>query len=90
MGQHFQARFENGLLRPLKPLPLKEHQVVSISLHENDTTGTPPEQQPSPALAQKRARFELTERMEALPAAILSTVDLSNLDHDFILYGWKK
>jgi predicted DNA-binding antitoxin AbrB/MazE fold protein len=33
MTRHIQAIFENGLLRPLEPLQLPEHQRVRISIN---------------------------------------------------------
>jgi predicted DNA-binding antitoxin AbrB/MazE fold protein len=34
MVKTLQAVYENGVLRPLEPLPLKEHQRVSVTVSE--------------------------------------------------------
>jgi predicted DNA-binding antitoxin AbrB/MazE fold protein len=42
-----QATYENGVLKPAQPVPLKEHAKVEIVIHEvfpghDDSSGTPP------------------------------------------------
>lgn len=34
MAKTLQAVYENGVLRPLEPLPLKEHQLVTVSVSD--------------------------------------------------------
>jgi predicted DNA-binding antitoxin AbrB/MazE fold protein len=36
MTRSLQAIFENGVLRPLEPLPLKEHQQVTLTLSDQE------------------------------------------------------
>lgn len=37
MMQKIQAIFENGVLRPLEPLKLSDHQEVSLTVHSGDS-----------------------------------------------------
>lgn len=36
MNKSFQAVYESGVLKPLEPLPLAEHQIVTLVVAEDD------------------------------------------------------
>jgi predicted DNA-binding antitoxin AbrB/MazE fold protein len=63
MSQQFQAVFENGILRPLEPLPLRDQERVIVSIEgpaaANDS-GLDEEMSPE----QKRTVLDLIERLE--------------------------
>ena len=47
MAITIEAVYENGILKPVEPLPLKEHEQVDLVIHTNsrgqeDTPVTPP------------------------------------------------
>jgi predicted DNA-binding antitoxin AbrB/MazE fold protein len=35
MTRNLKAVYENGVLRPLEPLPLKEHEVVTVTVNDS-------------------------------------------------------
>jgi len=35
MTKTIEAVYENGVLRPAEPLPLKEHQIVTVTVEQN-------------------------------------------------------
>lgn len=41
MNKTFQAIFESGILKPLEPLPLGEHEVVTLTI-DGETSKQPP------------------------------------------------
>jgi len=81
MSQEFEAIYENGVLRPLKPVLLREHEVVSVSV----TSATDPDLR---AVADKQREIVLafTSKMESLHEEIPDDGS-TNRDHDRILYG---
>ena len=41
MTRQIEAVYENGVLRPLEPLPLKEHQKVSVTVSDTEDPHAP-------------------------------------------------
>lgn len=82
MSQEFDAIYENGVLRPLKPVVFREHEVVSVSVTSSA------EGAPSPAVGTKQRGVLLafTAKMESL-AEDLPADGTTNRDHDRIIYG---
>jgi predicted DNA-binding antitoxin AbrB/MazE fold protein len=80
MLQDFNAIYENGVLRPLEPLALSEHQQVRVSLHSASTEAG------DKAAAQRRAMDELDAALSAIVDRS-PTDELNAADHDQILYG---
>jgi predicted DNA-binding antitoxin AbrB/MazE fold protein len=82
MTIHTEAVFEAGVLRPLSPLSLPEHQVVSLAI------STPAD---SAETGEKAARQR--EIVAAYVAKVESRPDdapqdgMSNRDHDRLIYG---
>jgi len=70
-----EAVYENGVLKPAQPLPLQEHEKVTITVE--------PKQ---PTLAER-----IVARARALPPEVLATLpdDLA-AQHDHYLYGTPK
>lgn len=50
MNQQFDAIFENGILRPLTPLDLTEHEIVRVSIEGNPRESSSPKQSPGESL----------------------------------------
>ena len=78
------AIYEGGVLRPLMPLALKEHEVVSLSIATNrqeaaDNNGD----------RQRQALLAYIAKMEALPDDAPRD-GRSNRDHDLLIYGREK
>lgn len=82
MSQEFNAVYENGVLRPLKPVDLREHEVVSVSVTStaddalNLDVGT----------KQRDILLAFATKMESL-ADGLPDDGATNRDHDRIIYG---
>ena len=80
MLDHFDAIYENGVLRPLEPLGLSEHQrvhvrVLPVSSEADDRVA-----------AQRRAMEDLDAALADLPDC--SPDDgFSAADHDQVIYG---
>jgi predicted DNA-binding antitoxin AbrB/MazE fold protein len=87
MSRQFQAIYENGVLRPLEPLDLKEHEVVSVSLEKAAVEAI---QKGEDRLSrQQRSIARLLEETARLP--VQSPKDgFSNRDHDAVIYGKTK
>jgi predicted DNA-binding antitoxin AbrB/MazE fold protein len=79
----FQAVYENGVLRPLEPLALPEHQVVSLTILPAGTANDVASANPS------RQADVLEAWLDEVSRLPLEGPDdgLSNRDHDQILYG---
>jgi predicted DNA-binding antitoxin AbrB/MazE fold protein len=86
MSENIQAIYENGVLRPLQPLHLDEHEVVWVSVEK------PINQNGSPVDAeiarQQQAIDALLDRMKAMPLRAPGD-GFSNRDHDQVLYRKK-
>jgi predicted DNA-binding antitoxin AbrB/MazE fold protein len=89
MSEIITAIYENGVLRPLSPLPLQEHQTVRIQVLAEDsvaeleritqslaTSGliTPPPCLSSVEPVSEDAWRELTEKLNAIPGKPLSEI----------------
>jgi predicted DNA-binding antitoxin AbrB/MazE fold protein len=89
MPEIITAIYENGVLRPLSPLPLQEHQTVRIQVLPEDsgdeveritqslaTTGllTPPPHRSDVELVSEATWSELTEKLKAIPGKPLSEI----------------
>ncbi len=70
-----EAVYENGVLKPVQPLPLKEHETVRVTV-----------EQEQPSLAER-----IVARARALPPGALDALpdDLA-AEHDHYLYGTPK
>ena len=80
MLQHVHAIYENGILRPLEPLALSEHQQVWVSV----ITVAPLDA--DVAAQQRQAMEELDKELEKVNDN--SPADgFTAADHDKILYG---
>jgi predicted DNA-binding antitoxin AbrB/MazE fold protein len=86
MSNTYQAIFEHGVLRPLQPLPLKEDDVVSISII-GSSEGTQPNADEELARKQRETIMAFIEEMEAEPDENPED-GLTNRDHDRIIYGF--
>ena len=81
MIQNFRAVYQQGVLKPLEPVLLKEDEVVSISLRQD--SDIQPEQL---ADTQREAILRFAAKVEesAEPA---DADGLTNRDHDRLIYG---
>lgn len=75
------AIYEGGVLRPLIPLQLKEHEVVSVSISTSDSAGLNTE-----VHCQRQILLAFVKKMEATPSSGAKD-GLSNRDHDKLIYG---
>lgn len=82
MSQDFDAIFENGVLRPLKPVGLREHEVVVVSV----TSATQAATSRAVGERQREKLLAFAAKMESL-AEDLPADDATNRDHDRIIYG---
>jgi predicted DNA-binding antitoxin AbrB/MazE fold protein len=83
----FQAVFENGALRPLQPVDLHEHEVVSVAVmrvQTNVPTSLSGEEQQG--LRQRGALLCFIAKMEAMTDE-RGADGYSNRDHDRLIYG---
>jgi predicted DNA-binding antitoxin AbrB/MazE fold protein len=78
--QEIPAIYEDGVLRPLEPLQLAEHQRVRVSI------ATEPCDSEDVAAAQRRSMEELDAELAGVPDRS-SDDGFSGADHDKILYG---
>ncbi len=87
MLQSCQAVFENGVFRPLQPLDLKEHELVSLAIVSASTNGSaPPTAEQQQGQRQQEVLLRFVSKMEAIPDE--SAADgFSNRDHDRVIYG---
>jgi predicted DNA-binding antitoxin AbrB/MazE fold protein len=67
MSHEFQAIHENGVLRPIEPLSLKEHQLVRLSLAEKAAGTLPDVDNRAVIQAQRKAIAEMLEATAKLP-----------------------
>jgi predicted DNA-binding antitoxin AbrB/MazE fold protein len=83
MSEDIQAIYENGVLRPLQPLELDEHEVVWVSVEKS--IDHEPATIDAEVARQQQAIVGFLERMEKLPIRAASN-GFSNRDHDQVLY----
>ncbi len=89
MPEIITAIYENGVLRPLKPLSLQEHQTVQIQVLAEDSGDeleqitqslvaagllTPPPQRENIEPVSEAAWRELTDKLKAIPGKPLSEI----------------
>jgi predicted DNA-binding antitoxin AbrB/MazE fold protein len=83
MSQLIHAIYEDGVLKPLEPVTLTEHQRVWLSI------GTSPSGESDAVAHQRRAMEELDAEMDAIPDQ--SPDDgFTAANHDRVLYGGSK
>jgi predicted DNA-binding antitoxin AbrB/MazE fold protein len=75
------AIYEGGILRPLSPLNLNEHEVVSLSISTAAESSAPMEVE-----KQRTILSAFVAKMESLPDHVPQD-GLSNRDHDKLIYG---
>jgi len=80
MLQHFDAVYENGVLRPLEPVNLLQHQRVRVSV----TTELP--NVADVARSQRQFMDELDAALESVPDCSQDD-GFTAADHDKLLYG---
>jgi predicted DNA-binding antitoxin AbrB/MazE fold protein len=86
MSENIQAIYENGVLRPLQPLHLNEHEIVWVSVEKRiDQNGV---RSDAEMAQQQQAIGAFLDRMEKLPLRGPSD-GFSNRDHDQVLYPKK-
>lgn len=86
MSQEVRAIYENGLFRPLDPVTIAEHDIVTLVVG-------PAIPQPGgideELERQRKALAEMFEEADRLPLESPGDT-FSGADHDLVLYGWKK
>jgi predicted DNA-binding antitoxin AbrB/MazE fold protein len=86
MSQSIRAIYENGLFRPLDPVMVNEHNVVSLIV---DPTVANALSRDVELEVQRKALAEMFAEADRLPLEN-SDDTFSGRDHDLVLYGWKK
>ncbi len=86
MSPSFQAVYENGVLRPLQPLDLKEHELVSLTVVSATTNGSAPTAEHEEIQRQRDLLLRFVSKMEAIPDEIAPD-GFTNRDHDRVIYG---
>ncbi|HEY2148832.1 MAG TPA: antitoxin family protein [Pirellulales bacterium] len=86
MSEHITAIYENGVFRPLQLVNLNDHTVVSLAIFNQCSTSQ------SDAELVSKQREAIKRMLDATAAISDDGPDdgLSNRDHDFVVYGWKK
>jgi predicted DNA-binding antitoxin AbrB/MazE fold protein len=82
MTLHTDAIFEDGVLRPLSPLNLREHEVVSLSI----VSSTEPAALESVGERQRNVLLAYVAKVESTPSPQAAD-GFSNRDHDRLIYG---
>jgi len=83
MSQEFDAIYEDGVLRPLKPIGLKEHEVVKVSVTQSsgrDLSGL------ELGTRQREILLSFVAKMESLSEPSVPD-GFSNRQHDREIYG---
>jgi predicted DNA-binding antitoxin AbrB/MazE fold protein len=88
MSQEIRAIYENGLFRPLEPVLLTDHDVVSLVVSPATQNGLPVVGDELLA-RQRTALAEMFSEADSLPLENPED-NFSGADHDLVLYGWKK
>jgi predicted DNA-binding antitoxin AbrB/MazE fold protein len=90
MSHFIRAIYEQGVFRPLQPVPLVEHQQVSIIVNPADASPTSAASNDDDRMErQQESLMALRSKMDALPSAAPHD-GLGGADHDQILYVWQK
>ena len=83
MSEIIQAIYENGVLRPLEPVDLDEHEVVWVSVKkQSEKNGAAVDAE---IAEQQQAVGNFLQRMERLKVQAPQD-GFSNRDHDQVLY----
>jgi predicted DNA-binding antitoxin AbrB/MazE fold protein len=82
MSQEFEAIYENGVLRPLKPVGFREHEVVSVSV----TSAAGDAGALAVGARQREILLAFAGKMESLVGECPDD-GTTNRDHDQIVYG---
>ncbi len=83
----FSAFYENGVFKPLHPVDLQEHEVVSLAIVSVDD---PNQTEPIDLLGLQCEAFDaMLSETSSLPLEGPQD-EFSNRDHDLILYGCRK
>jgi predicted DNA-binding antitoxin AbrB/MazE fold protein len=82
MTFHTNAIYEGGVLRPLTPLELAEHQVVSISISTSSGPATSEEK----SARQREVLASYVAKVESRPDDAPQD-GFTNRDHDRLIYG---
>ncbi len=83
MSQEFDAIYENGVLRPLKAVDLREHEVVTVSIGQSSSDDASPL---GLGARQREILVSFVAKLESL--ADVGVADgFSNRQHDQQLYG---
>jgi predicted DNA-binding antitoxin AbrB/MazE fold protein len=85
MNQQIRAIFEYGHFRPLDPVSLADHEVVSLVVMPTQPVDSVDEV----LREQRHALREMFEEADSLPLENPAP-GFSGADHDQVLYGWKK
>ncbi len=85
MNIDINAVYENGVLKPLEPVALPEHQQVQVSIRVS-SGGHEPEVEAAVLERQNRALAELLKELAKFPLPP-RTDNFSSSDHDAVLYG---
>ena len=89
MDQSIQAVYEHGVFKPLGPVALNEHEVVSITIGLPAETARQISEDSESADRQREVLLRFIEEMKSMPDNNPKD-GLSNRDHDQILYGPKQ
>jgi predicted DNA-binding antitoxin AbrB/MazE fold protein len=87
MSQEIRAIYENGLFRPLDPVSIGEHDVVSLVIVP--AAVAEPRDEDVALARQQKALAEMFAEADSLPIENPNDT-FSGADHDLVLYGWKK
>ena len=83
MSQHLKAVYEHGVFRPLEPVPLREHQEVTLVLEIPEQADDAAQEKPIWEVAEDLVRDIPEEALNAVPAD-------GAAHHDHYLYGTPK
>jgi predicted DNA-binding antitoxin AbrB/MazE fold protein len=85
------AMYEDGVLKPSEPLPLREHEKVRITVVPSEDTAVASPATSHPATSEPSLGERIAARVRALPADTLDGLpdDLA-AQHDHYLYGTPK
>jgi predicted DNA-binding antitoxin AbrB/MazE fold protein len=87
MSQEIRAIYENGLFRPLDPVALPDHGMVSLVITHSTTDEIGAEAE---ILADQREALQVMFDEAAKLAVECPGDGFSGADHDAVLYGWTK
>ena len=87
MSQEIRAIYENGLFRPLDPVTVGEHDIVSLMIVP--APAVEPRGEADVLARQRKSLAEMFAEADSLPVENPNDT-FSGADHDLVLYGWKK